>query len=117
MKTRNEPFTAGEFRFLVEVQKVHLSNDGAGGQTKSWKKHAEFFAAVTNQSGTERYSDSALGRVRTQQKWLFTTWYREDITVEMRLFFNGQHYNIRVINNLELRNKFIQIEAESGVEQ
>jgi head-tail adaptor len=55
--------------------------------------------------------------VRTFQSYAFSTWWRTDIQQTDRLSFQGNLFNIRAINNVELRNKFLVIVAESGVEQ
>jgi head-tail adaptor len=111
-------FVAGDFRFPVEVQRPDYVPDGSGGQKTAWLTAIPVvFCAVTNKQGSEPYSDQGSGRVRTFQKFLFTTWYGVDIRQTDRLFFQGLYYNIRQVNNLNLLNKFLQIEADAGVEQ
>jgi SPP1 family predicted phage head-tail adaptor len=110
--------TAGEFRFPVEVQRPSYTDDGSGGQNKTWPTVIPVvFCAVENRQGSEPYGDKDKGRIRTFQTFSFTTWWRDDIQVTDRLLFQGTLFNIRRINNLDLRNKFLQIIADSGVEQ
>ena len=115
---RSPLYVAGDFRMPVTVQRPVYGDDGAGGQTTTWTTHiATVMCAVDNKQGSEPYSDKAFGRLRTFQKFLFTTWYGVDIVQTDRLLFQGVLYNIRAVNNLKLLNKFLQIEADAGVEQ
>lgn len=117
MKIKTADITAGEFRFLVTVQRPTNSADGSGGFDVVWNDVATFYAQITNEQGDERYGDGTTGRVRTFQRFAFSTWWRTDIAQTDRLSFQGTLYNIRALNNIELRNKFLVIVAESGVEQ
>lgn len=117
MKDRSPPYTAGEFRFPVDVQRASSADDGSGGQNIVWQTALTMMCAVENAQGDEAYSDKALGRVRAVQTFKFTTWWRDDVLVTDRLIFQGQQFNIRQVNNWLLRNKFLQLVAESGVEQ
>jgi SPP1 family predicted phage head-tail adaptor len=117
VKIKTADITAGEFRFLVTVQRPTNSPDGSGGFDVVWNDVATFYAQITNEQGSETYGDGPTGRVRTFQRFSFSTWWRTDIQQTDRLSFQGNLFNIRAINNIELRNKFLQIVAESGVEQ
>lgn len=112
------PYTAGDFRFPVTIQRPVYSDDGAGGQITTWTTHlASILCAVENKTGSEPYGDKSDGRVRTFQKFLFTTWFGYDIKQTDRVLFQGLLFNIRQVNNLKLLNKFMQVEADAGVEQ
>ena len=118
MTTKTRDLSAGEFRFLVLVERPENKPDNSGGQGNTvWRPFLEIFCKIVDKSGREQYSDGSTGRIRTYQYWQFFSWYREEIKVTDRLIFNKLAYNIRSINNLELRNKFMQIDADSGVEQ
>jgi SPP1 family predicted phage head-tail adaptor len=118
MKNKTDPYTAGEFRFPVTIERPQYGDDGSGGQSTVWVTHIEnLMCAVENRQGSEPYSDSGAGRVRTFQKYIFTTWFRTDIEQTDRIRFQGDLFNIRNTNNIQLRNKFLQIEADAGVEQ
>jgi len=112
-----DDYTAGELRERVQVQRVRYTPDGAGGQLKTWVDHVVLFAFVEEKSARENYADSSLGRIRTEKHWEFTTWKRGDITVQDRLVWADRLWDIRSVENLLARNKFIRIIAEAGVEQ
>jgi head-tail adaptor len=117
VKIKTADITAGEFRFLVTVQRPVNTPDGSGGFDVVWSNVATFYAQITNEQGTEQYGDGSTGRVRTFQRFAFSTWWRTDIVQTDRLSYGGTLFNIRALNNIELRNKFLVIIAESGVEQ
>lgn len=111
-------YSGGEFRFPVVVQRPTYTPDDSGGQVTVWNDIIpEMFCAIDNAGGSEPYGDGSTGRIRTQQMFNFTTWWRDDIQQTDRLIYGGLSWNIRQINNLNLRIKFIQIKAEAGVEQ
>lgn len=118
MMSETHAFTAGEFRFPVGVERPVDTPDGAGGSTTACVCVIPIIWCHMEQStANETYNDQAGGRVRTFQGVRFTTWWRDDIRATDRLTYQGVVYNIRGVNNLLNRNKFLQITAESGVEQ
>ena len=117
MKIKTADITAGEFRFLVTVQRPTNTPDGSGGFDVVWSDVATFYAQITDVQGDEQYGDSSTGRVRSFQRCAFSTWWRTDIQQTDRLLFQSTLFNIREIKNIELRNKFLVITADSGVEQ
>lgn len=115
---RSVPYVAGDFRFPINVDRPVYEDDGVGGQTIRWTRTiTNLLCAVENKQGSEPYGDSASGRIRTFQKFVFTTWWGVDILQTDRITFDGVLYNIRQVNNLKLLSKFLQIEADAGVEQ
>lgn len=117
MKRKTDDLTAGELRSLVTVQQSVETPDGEGGRAHTWtdKFQAWFYAEQT--SGGETYGDGASGRVRSVDSVRFLTWWRNDIATTDRLVLDGRPFNIRSINNLITRNKFLEVIAEAGVEQ
>jgi len=117
VRKRTDDYTAGDLRQPVVVQRVTYTPDGSGGQDKTWADFATIYCFVENKASDERFADGALGRIRTFERWEFTTWRRTDITVEDRLSWNGTLWNIRGVENVLSRNKFLRLIAEAGVEQ
>ncbi len=122
MTEKTKDYSAGEFRFVVEVQRPRYLNDdtgdNAGGQGEPvWETIFEINCKITDKTGRETYGDGTQGRIRTYQYFQFVSWWREGIETTDRLLFQNTPFNITGINNIELRNKFIEITAESGVEQ
>jgi SPP1 family predicted phage head-tail adaptor len=118
MMKETHPFTAGEFRSPILVERGVETADGSGGQTIVWSTYiATIWCHVEEWHGNESYGDNSTARIRTIKTLRFTTWYRTDIQVTDRFIFEGQWYNIRRVDNLLRRNKFSQYTAEAGVEQ
>jgi SPP1 family predicted phage head-tail adaptor len=118
MMSENHAWTAGEFRFPVAVERPIDTPDGAGGSSTAWVVTIPIiWCSVEEMTGDEQYGDKDKGRVRTFKKVRFTSWFRDDIKATDRLVLEGVLYNIRTVTNLLLRNKFVQIVADCGVEQ
>ena len=118
MNPKTPPYSAGDFRFPVEVQRPVDTPDGSGGATVAWPTHiAVVMCAVEDKAARETYKDSGTGRLEGERSTTFTTWYGQDIVITDRLVFLGRLYNIRRVDNLHNRNKFLRIEADAGVEQ
>lgn len=117
MMKKTDPFTAGEFRSPVLIKRRVETPNSSGGQVVSWEDRCTVYCHIENKTGSEPYGDSSSGRIRTFQKWVFTTWWRADIVQTDKIFYNNLYFNIRSTNNLLNRNKFLQIEADAGVEQ
>lgn len=117
MMKENYPYTAGEFRSPIAIERPTSVPDGVGGQEVTWNPYLPVvWCFMENRMSKEDYGDSSTGRVRSFNKVNFVTWWRDDILVTDRIFYLGVYYNIRGVNNLLFRNKFLQMVAESGVE-
>lgn len=117
MRRKSDDYTAGELRSKIVVERPQYTPDDSGGRTKVWVEHVTFYAFVEEKSSRERYADGSLGRLRSEELWEFTTWFRSDILVTDRLVWAGRYWNIRDVENILNRNKFTRITAEAGVEQ
>lgn len=117
MITKHKPISAGEFRHPVTIMRPFHTDDGAGGQNVVWQEAGMIFCAVVDAGGSEPYSDSGSGRIRSQERYKFYTWWRDDLEQTDKLSFRGSDFNIREINNHNFNNKFMEITAETGVEQ
>ena len=105
---------AGKLSEPVVFQRRTLTSDGAGGQTESWAAvpGAPTRAYVTPVSGTERYaSDRVEATVRLRLVTRYTTALRESDRVTIR----NKVHNIRFLDNVEFRDKWLQIDVDGGV--
>lgn len=62
--------------------------------------------------GTEQYSQDRLNAVQRQRAYIR---YNANVKAKDCLFFNGQQFQIRNVNNLEFRNKWLELDLENGV--
>lgn len=118
MTARSPRIGAADMREPVSVQRPSYVADAAGGNSTVWNTVIPLiYCRISNAGGAEPYSDSADGRKRTRETFLFTTWYRVDIVQTDRLWYAGKPWNIVQLNDPELLHKFLVIKAEAGVEQ
>lgn len=104
--------TPGMLRHSVELQSQTNTPNGSGGFTKSWSTYATVRAGMKATSGWER---SAADRLDAQTKNKLTIRYRADIKESDRVLFRGRAYNIRFIDNVEFRDRWMVIDLDGGV--
>lgn len=101
------------FNQYLEIQMPTITKDAEGGRSTAWAKFCNVHARKNNLSGGERSATSHGGKVaigRTE----YTTYYREDITEDMRILHNGKYYAIEHINNYMEGNKYLIITCSVG---
>jgi head-tail adaptor len=118
VKKETDDYSAGEMRHYVTVQKPVYSDDGSGGQTlTSWATTMKVYCYMQQKKSWEKYGDGSTGgRVISTDIWEFTTWWRAGVETTHRLAFGGKVWNIRNVENLLQRNKYLRLTAEAGVE-
>ncbi len=104
--------TAGMLRHSVTIQRLTKTPDGVGGYTQSWATLLTTRAYMTVTGGTEQFSQDRLNAVQRQRAYIR---YNSAIKAKDRLSFNGQQFQIRNVINLEFRNKWLELDLESGV--
>lgn len=105
---------AGKLKEPVTFQRRTLTSDGAGGQTESWAtvSGAPSRAYVTPVGGSERFShDRVEAIVRLRLVTRYTTALREGDRVQIR----NKVHNIRFLDNIEFKDKWLQIDVDGGV--
>jgi SPP1 family predicted phage head-tail adaptor len=117
MTSKTTDYSAGEFRFNVVVQKNVAKADNYGGQGKpEWVDFTDIWCKITEKGGNEVFGEGTTGRIRSVQTVVFVTWWTEEVLTTHRLIWKNKAYNINDIKNVEERNKFTEIIADSGVE-
>jgi SPP1 family predicted phage head-tail adaptor len=104
--------TAGMLRHSVTIQRLNKTPDGAGGWTKDWETILTTKAYIRVTGGTEQNSQDRLNWVQRQFAYVR---YSAVIQAKDRLVFQGKNYQIRNLNNVEFRNKYLELDLESGV--
>lgn len=107
-------YTAGMLREPVAFTRAALASDGAGGQTETWAAIAgtPTRGSVIPQGGGERYQAD---RVDGVQSYRIVTRYSAALRVGDRVTVRSQALNIRALRNVEMRNMWLEIDAEAGV--
>jgi SPP1 family predicted phage head-tail adaptor len=107
-------YNAGMLKEPVVFQRRTLTSDGAGGQTEEWAtiSGAPTRAHVMPVSGSERYaSDRTEAIVRLRLVTRYTNLLREGDRVTIR----DKVHNIRFLDNIEFKDKWLQIDVDGGV--
>jgi SPP1 family predicted phage head-tail adaptor len=105
---------AGKLKEAVTFQRRTLTADGAGGQTEVWAaiSGAPTRASVMPVGGSERYaSDRTEAIVRLRLVTRYSDLLREGDRVRIR----DKIHNIRFLDNVEFRDKWLQIDVDGGV--
>ncbi len=107
-------YTARDLRTPCEFQAKTKTSDGAGGWTEAWS--AISGAATRCQfkalSGGERY---AAQRVEATTRNRIVCRYFDGLKEADKVVIDGRSYAIVFINNVELRNRWFEIDLDGGV--
>lgn len=104
---------AGMLREAVEFQRATKVSDGAGGYTEVWAaiSGASTLAQVKALSGGERFASE---RIESTTKWRITVRYFTGLLESDIVVIRDREYNIRFINNIELRDRWLVIDLDGG---
>lgn len=105
--------SAGLLREPVTFERATRVGDGAGGQTQTWAaiSGAPTRAMVKNTSGRESF---AHGRVEAVPRLKVVTRYHAGLLESDRVVIRGKAHNIIRIDNVEFRNKWLEITCDGG---
>ena len=103
---------ARDFSEYVEVETPTEAVDGFGGYTSAWASKTFLWCKVDDTGGGEALTN---GRLETDTSAVFVTQYRDDITVKDKLILDSVTYNIRRIENVERKSRYLRLYGESGV--
>ena len=103
---------AGMLREPVEFQSQVITSVGGGASTITYTNRANVRGAFKPMSGSERLYAERLDAT-TRNRLIIR--YRTDVKESDRVIVRSRAYQIRFINNLEFRNKFLEIDLDGGV--
>lgn len=104
--------TPAKLKHKVRLERLELTDDGAGGQTRQWKLVSEVWAYLKQTSGSERLQNDRLTGIAS---FTATIRYRSDVSEVNRIVFEGKSYQIRSYEDIEFMKKWITLSLESGV--
>lgn len=106
--------TAGMLREPVTFQRKSRTRTAGGGFTDAWAaiSGAPSKASVKALSGAERFASD---RVEATTRFRIVVRYFNGLTEEDRVMIRGRAHNIRFINNVEFRDRWLQIDLDGGV--
>ena len=97
---------------LVTIQKYDSGFDDVGNPVGDWNDYKKAYAYVNGLSGTE-YWEAANTHQENTVEFVFRWKPFFDLmnTKQYRILFNGEIYNINLIDNIQFRNKTVKIKA------
>lgn len=104
--------TAGKLKNRIELQQLVIVEDGAGGNTRTWKTIQSVWAMLRQTGGGERLQND---RLTATANFKATIRYRAGISAVNRIVFQGKAYQIRSVDNIEFANKYLELTLENGV--
>lgn len=107
-------YTAGMLNEPVTFQERSRVSDGAGGFTYSWAdiSGAPTMAMVKAMSGKERWQSQ---RVEASANYRVVTRYSSAIKENDRVLIRNRPGNIRFVNNVDLEDRWLEIDVDLGV--
>lgn len=105
---------AGMLREPVTFERAAKVSDGAGGFTETWSaiSGASDRAHVRATSGAERWASN---RTEAVTQWRIVVRYFSGLLESDRVVIRGRAYNIRFVNNIEMRDRWLEIDLTGGV--
>lgn len=105
---------SGMLRTNVEFQRATKSSDGAGGYTETWAAIADAptKAHVKSLSGMERFMSD---RIEAHNGKRVTVRYFSGLLEADRVEIGGRAHNIRHIDNVEERSRWLVLKVDGGV--
>lgn len=99
----------GDLRQRIVIEAVTLTGDGGGGVDEVWVPVADVWAAVLPLSGSERVEADAISGRLSHEVWMR---FRDDVAPDMRFRMGTRVFDIRVVMNIEERQRFLRLFAE-----
>lgn len=114
MATRCCDINAGMLRTPVAFERATRAPDAAGGFTVTWAaiSGAPTRARVVAMSGSERWASD---RVEATARYRVTVRYFAGLLEADTVLIGGRRHNIRFVNNIEMRNRWLVIDVDGGV--
>ncbi len=115
------PVSAGELRVPVVIERLVLTDDTTGGQAKSWVNVGVLWCKVEQTSGREDFEDEQLKEVGDHifwARWGDVVAYNlrsEDKLKVTGLIIGNPPFNVRSVQNVDLKSVWAKVLAERGV--
>lgn len=104
--------TPGMLRTTVALQSQSRSADGAGGFEHTWSTYATVQGGLKQASGREVVQSD---RLSAQAGFRCVIRYRSDVQPQHRVVIDSVAYQIRSVENVEFRDRWLVLTLESGV--
>lgn len=98
----------GEFRHRIRLLKLEFIQNDIGVYIEEWVEVANLWARVSNLYGKEYF---AAASIQLEKMLIFTTRYKEGLDENMGIRFQGNTYDIKFVDNIKYKNKYLEIKA------
>jgi len=98
----------GRLRNYVKLQTLTEGRDADGGYTRTWGDTAQIWASIKHRKGVEIERQNSMMATATH---LITIHYRSGVTTSNRLTYGSRTFGILDVNNVEERNKWMELEC------
>ena len=107
-------YNAGMLRTPCQFQRKTRTGDGSGGWSEAWTNLAGAATRCSFKalSGGERFQAQ---RAEATTRNRIVCRYFADLTEADRVVIGGRRYDIKFIDNIELRNRWLVIDVDGGV--
>jgi SPP1 family predicted phage head-tail adaptor len=96
----------------ITLQRQSTASIGGGATTVTYIDYGTDRAHIKSLSGGERMMAE---RLDATVRMRMVIRYRSDITESDRIIFRSKAYNIRYIDNVEFRNRWLVLDLDGGV--
>ncbi len=106
---------AGMLRTAITIQRETQTRNSTGGfndPTWSTLSGSPSRAHVKALGGWERHASD---RTEAQSRWRMTIRYFSGLKESDRVLINGRAYNIKFINNVEMRDRWLVVDIDGGM--
>lgn len=104
---------AGNLDQYLVIEHETKVNDTGGGYTHTWAE----FAAVWGNAKSVRSDEIRSAGNRDVRTVIFTFYRRSDLTADMRIVWEGRHFEIEDIRDNGPRYDFMTVVATSGLDK
>lgn len=102
----------GSMNVRGTLQNYTIAKTGAGGRPKTWADMAIVWMHVEAANGREELYGM---QIQASMTHVIIMRYRTGVTTDMRILIKGDPYNIRSINDVNLRGRKLILGVERGV--
>lgn len=98
-------------RYRATFQKYTVVDDGAGGGAEQWADEFSTWAEVIPLRSSNRLEDNQVSMRDTFK--VKVRWYKDrEITVDMRMVFEGKHYAVTGVVEINERRRYFEVTVQ-----
>lgn len=95
-----------ELNQRIKIKQKEIKKDEIGKETEVWKVKKEVWAKVKNIFGKEYFLAK---QVNLEKSLKVTIRFLKDLNEDMIIEFNGEDYDIENVENIKLKNKWLEL--------